>query len=203
MKSRSQSRAEKIRQISRALGVSVRHVHRLISEGFVDPGLSIRTIKAQVKKTVRKQYGGVKKGYKSAKAALRPAKTGLAAKKDEGPAKGTLAWVTLQREKVKLQKESLDVKRSMNQMVDVDQVRAQAFQDGRILRDQVFNIPDRLSMILAAESDPAKIHSSLSGEISRIFAAFARKKIGEPIEKIEQETPKPVPAEKPEMVSNL
>jgi hypothetical protein len=109
----------------------------------------------------------VKKGYK------RPGNgSKKPRKRDAGPIKGSLPWITLQREKVKLQKEELDLRQRNGELLDADKVRTEAFNMGRSLRDAVLNVPDRLSMILSAENSPEKIHRALTEEFRRIFEAF-------------------------------
>jgi hypothetical protein len=49
--------------------------------------------------------------------------------------------------------------------VDADDVRVAAFNKARVVRDGLLNIPDRLSAVLATESDPARVHELLAAEI--------------------------------------
>ena len=49
--------------------------------------------------------------------------------------------------------------------VDADEVKAAAFNKARVVRDGLLNIPDRLSAVLAAENDPARVHELLAAEI--------------------------------------
>jgi hypothetical protein len=46
------------------------------------------------------------------------------------------------------------------------------FQTGRRIREGLLNLPDRLSDILAAERDQAKIHAIISKEIRQILEAL-------------------------------
>ena len=45
----------------------------------------------------------------------------------------------------------------VGKLVSAEKVKNQAFKTGRIIRDKILNIPDRVSHELAAESDPMKI----------------------------------------------
>ena len=49
--------------------------------------------------------------------------------------------------------------------VDAEDVKAAAFNKARVVRDGLLNIPDRLSAVLAAETNAAGIHEILSAEI--------------------------------------
>lgn len=53
--------------------------------------------------------------------------------------------------------------------VDVDEVKSVAFRRGRIVRDNLLSIPDRLDAILAAETDRRKVHQILSDELNRVL----------------------------------
>lgn len=53
--------------------------------------------------------------------------------------------------------------------VDVDEIKSAAFRRGRVVRDNLLSIPDRLDAILAAETDRRKVHQILSDEITRVL----------------------------------
>jgi len=52
-------------------------------------------------------------------------------------------------------------------------VRKSIADAGRALRDGILGLPDRLATVLAAESDPRKIHVTLKTELSRELEALA------------------------------
>jgi hypothetical protein len=62
--------------------------------------------------------------------------------------------------------------------VDADDVKATAFNKARVVRDGLLNIPDRLSAVLAAESDPAKVHELLAAEIRNALEDLSGNKRG-------------------------
>ena len=62
--------------------------------------------------------------------------------------------------------------------VDADDVKATAFNKARVVRDGLLNIPDRLSAVLAAESDPAKVHELLAAEIRNALEELSGNKRG-------------------------
>jgi hypothetical protein len=71
------------------------------------------------------------------------------------------AWA--QRYKAALLKVELEEKQG--KLIDAEAFKAAAFNKGRMLRDSLLNIPDRLAAILAAESDQIKIAEILATEI--------------------------------------
>jgi hypothetical protein len=71
------------------------------------------------------------------------------------------AWA--QRYKAALLKVELEEKQG--KLIDAEAVKAAAFNKGRMLRDSLLNIPDRMAAILAAESDQIKIADILAAEI--------------------------------------
>lgn len=59
----------------------------------------------------------------------------------------------------------LDFEEREGRLLDRDKVRAEAFNLFRIVRDSMLNVADRVSALLAAESDTARCHDILSTEI--------------------------------------
>ena len=57
-----------------------------------------------------------------------------------------------------------------NVLIQRDQVEANAFAKGRILRDNLLNLPGRLAAIIAAEPDAGKIHALLTTELRGALA---------------------------------
>lgn len=58
--------------------------------------------------------------------------------------------------------------------IDVDVMKTAAFRRGRIIRDGMLAIPDRIDAILAAESDRRKIHQILTDEINRVLEELSK-----------------------------
>jgi len=48
-----------------------------------------------------------------------------------------------------------------------------AFNRYRIFRDGMLNIPDRLAAVVAAESDPRRVHELMSTEIRKALTEFS------------------------------
>ena len=49
--------------------------------------------------------------------------------------------------------------------VDADEVKVAAFNNARVVRDALMNIPERLAAVLAAETDASRVHAMLTSEI--------------------------------------
>lgn len=54
-------------------------------------------------------------------------------------------------------------------LVPADGVRIAAFNKGRMVRDALLNIPDRVASMLAKESDTNRIHEILTKEIRQVI----------------------------------
>lgn len=60
----------------------------------------------------------------------------------------------------------LDFMREAGSLVSVDQVKKEAFELARIIRDNVLNIPDRISAELVGVKDQAAMHGILTRELN-------------------------------------
>jgi hypothetical protein len=90
----------------------------------------------------------------------------------EGPATGRNEWKVRADRADALRKE-MELKKELGQLVEVAEVRASGFKIGRQIRDGMLNIPDRLSTLLAAETDPKQIHAMLVTEIRQVLEVLA------------------------------
>lgn len=67
------------------------------------------------------------------------------------------------------------VKTETKELVNAESVREAAFNTGRIIRDGMLNIPDRVSSVIAsAGSDEHKIHEILTKEIRLVLEELSR-----------------------------
>jgi hypothetical protein len=66
------------------------------------------------------------------------------------------------------------VKSETGELISAEKVRQAMFAKGRIIRDGMMNIPDRISSLLANENDAAKIHEILSKEIREVLTELSR-----------------------------
>ncbi|MCC6366347.1 MAG: hypothetical protein IT165_22750 [Bryobacterales bacterium] len=67
----------------------------------------------------------------------------------------------------------IDFEERSGKLVSRDEVQVAAFNKFRTFRDGMLNIPDRVSALLAAESDASKVHGSLTTEIRKALLEFA------------------------------
>lgn len=56
-------------------------------------------------------------------------------------------------------------KAEIGELVSIEEVKRNAFNTARVVRNNLLNIPDRLSALLASLSDAEKIHETLTEEI--------------------------------------
>lgn len=68
------------------------------------------------------------------------------------------------REHYQAELSKLQVAQQRKELVPADEVKKEAFQIGRSIREALSNLADRLSHQLAGETDPAVIHQLLSDE---------------------------------------
>ncbi|MFP3015505.1 MAG: hypothetical protein ACEY3B_04295, partial [Wolbachia sp.] len=57
-------------------------------------------------------------------------------------------------------------KAEIGELVAVDEVKNEAFNVARVVRNNLLNIPNRVSALLASLSDTEKIHKTLTEEIT-------------------------------------
>jgi len=67
----------------------------------------------------------------------------------------------------------LEFEEKTAKLILADEVKVAAFNLFRQYRDHMLNIPDRVAAILAAESEAAKCHEILAGEIRKALNEFA------------------------------
>ncbi|MBI4910969.1 MAG: hypothetical protein HY820_45585 [Acidobacteria bacterium] len=67
----------------------------------------------------------------------------------------------------------IDFEERSGKLVSRDEVQVAAFNKFRTFRDGMLNIPDRVSAMLAAESDASRVHGSLTTEIRKALLEFA------------------------------
>jgi len=77
------------------------------------------------------------------------------------------------REHYQAELAKLQVAQQRKELVPADEVKKEAFQIGRSIREALSNLADRLSHQLAGETDPAVIHQLLSDEHRDALLALA------------------------------
>lgn len=73
------------------------------------------------------------------------------------------------REAFKAKMAKMEYEEKAGKLTDASKVREEAFRAGRIVRDSLLGIPDRLSDVLAAENDPVKVRQLLMDEFESIL----------------------------------
>ncbi|UYM16203.1 hypothetical protein [Endozoicomonas euniceicola] len=84
---------------------------------------------------------------------------------------GTVDFVTARtmREAFRAKMAKLEYEQKNGQLTDAAQVRSDAFKAGKMVRDGLLALPDRLADLLAAESDPATVRTLLVNEIEAVL----------------------------------
>ncbi len=67
----------------------------------------------------------------------------------------------------------LEYEEKVGSLVSKDEVKIAAFNKGRVLRDAMLNLPDRLAAMLAAEADAARCYEIMASEIRKALNDFA------------------------------
>lgn len=94
---------------------------------------------------------------------------GRAGRAGEGPVDGLVYQAEAAREKrAAAQLRELELAEKAGELVMAVLADRRAFELARAGRDAVMAVPDRLSTLLAAESNPAKVHALLLAECRRI-----------------------------------
>lgn len=62
---------------------------------------------------------------------------------------------------------------SSGELIDARQEDRRDFQCARTVRDSILNIPERISGVIAAESDPARVHALLTAELTKALSSLA------------------------------
>jgi hypothetical protein len=66
------------------------------------------------------------------------------------------------------------VKTEMGQLISAEKVRQAMFAKGRIIRDGILNVPDRVSSLLATINDASQIHEILMKELREVLEELSR-----------------------------
>lgn len=71
------------------------------------------------------------------------------------------------REKIAVERERLELAEKQGKLIDRMLVESAWFEKGRMIRDRMLSIPDRLSALLASISDAARVHELLDSEMRK------------------------------------
>lgn len=180
-----------IREAARRLGVSDTAVHKALKAGRVlyaqphdpkKPQVEWPAIEEQWKQNTDVNYRTHSGKRADAPSALPepPAATQAPAPQPQEPARPpappapgpsiggpSFAQSRALREAYNARLAKLEFEERSGKLVDIDQLRIEAFKIHRRVRDSILNIPDRCAPQLATMSDVAEIHAFLLGEITQ------------------------------------
>ena len=87
------------------------------------------------------------------------------------PQPGAVDFVTARtmREAFRAKMAKLEYEEKSSTLTDAAKVKQDAFKAGRIIRDELLAIPDRLADVLAAEDDPATVRRIVCDELELVL----------------------------------
>jgi phage terminase Nu1 subunit (DNA packaging protein) len=87
---------------------------------------------------------------------------------------GDLTDERTRKTKIEADHKALDLAQKTGRLIDAEKVKTAAFNKARQVRDALLNIPDRISPILAAESDQGRVAVTLTAEIKTALELLSR-----------------------------
>lgn len=92
-----------------------------------------------------------------------------------GPSGGDTEFHRHRTEKARLdvERQRADLAERMGALARVDDMRATAHEVGRLVHNKLMELPERLSPLLAVETDPLRVHALLTSEIRGVLNALA------------------------------
>ena len=75
----------------------------------------------------------------------------------------------------------LEYRERLGKLVSREQVHKEAFETGRLVRDQFLNLPDRIAGLLAAETNQERVYQILTEEIQQALEALTGNQLTEGI----------------------
>lgn len=85
-----------------------------------------------------------------------------------------------ERERAQAALAQLDLAAKLGQVVLADTVAKGAAAAARATRDALLSIPDRVAALVAAETDPARVHAILSNELRQALHGLAERLAAQP-----------------------
>lgn len=85
-----------------------------------------------------------------------------------------------ERERAQAALAQLDLAKQLGQVVLAETVAKGAAAAARATRDALLSIPDRVAALVAAETDPARVHAILSNELRQALHGLADRLAAEP-----------------------
>jgi len=173
---------------ARRRGFSRQYVGRLVKRGVVrlidgkvDPAQADAALAAVREPARRPRRSGEARAAPAAETPSRDSRGGEPLSLPHGGDLPTLLLKTRIKSEVGRAK-LLEIKAKVEagKYVDIDEVKVAAFNRARIVRDNLLNIPDRLSAVLAAESDAKRVHALLAAEIRRALEELTNRPSNDP-----------------------
>ncbi|GHT97563.1 hypothetical protein FACS1894126_1830 [Alphaproteobacteria bacterium] len=80
----------------------------------------------------------------------------------------------LETEKERCKFLEIRVQTALGKLIPADEVKSAMFAKGRIIRDGILNIPDRIAPLLINKSDASEIHGILMRELRDVLTELSR-----------------------------
>lgn len=87
---------------------------------------------------------------------------------------GSLVAWRAKREQFAAKKAELDYLERTGELIDRDQIKTAAFQRGRVVREALLSIPDRVAALIASKTNTAEVHKILTDEITAAIRELTR-----------------------------
>lgn len=78
-----------------------------------------------------------------------------------------------EKARLDVEKQRTDLAERMGALARVEEMRATAHEVGRLVHNKLMELPERLSPLLAVETDPLRVHALLASEIRGVLNALA------------------------------
>lgn len=78
-----------------------------------------------------------------------------------------------EKARLDVEKQRADLAERMGALARVDDMRSTAHEVGRLVHNKLMELPERLSPLLAVETDPLRVHALLTSEIRGVLNALA------------------------------
>lgn len=156
-------------EFSRQIGVSKPYIHKLVKKGI---------IRLRDGKVDTEQAQAAMKANADPANVLRedsPPEV-IPAAGSAGSAGGGVDFITARtmREAFRAKLAKLEYEEKSGKLTDAARVRNDAFKAGRIIRDELLAISDRLADVLAAEDDPATVRKVIFDELELVLNRISK-----------------------------
>ena len=150
-------------EFARQLEVSKPYIHKLVKKGII----KLRNGKVDTEQAL----ASMKANADPANLLREESPSTTAPVPAGGNPAGAVDFVTARtmREAFKAKLAQLEYEEKSKKLTDASKVSADAFKAGRLLRDELLAIPDRLADVLAAEDDPGEVQKVLLEELELVL----------------------------------